>query len=374
MEATLLSEEGRGCGGAQWRAGKMSTFVWLAVLLVLCGCSSDGGGTADPGTGPGSTMDAGVGPMPDAGTNPMDDDGSLPDGDVTPPAPAPDVSVDGPYAVDIEETDIRRGNRSIDVAVHKPRTRGAYPMIVFMPGFQLKTKFYLPLVQRWASHGFIVVRVDAPGGIFDVSHVEMTADVQFVIDWALEQESIWSIHDGTIAASGHSLGGKLASMTTGADARVAALLGIDPVNGGNPFSGFNEDLPDVLPAAVEGKAIPMGFFGELTDATASGGGTACAPAAGNYAHFFSAATSSPWVVSWEIEGADHMDFVFDKSGCGLNCGLCKNGDADEESVRDKVLRLSTAFWLKHLSHVEGFDALLTGAELPEGVNVMVSTK
>lgn len=372
MVATLLSEQGRSCGGAWLRIGGTGLGVSLSLLLGLSGCATDDGGRSFE---PGPSMDAASDPVVDAGMDAVVDDGPTEDADVvTPPEPAPDVSVDGPFAITTEETTIRRGNRNVDVAVHMPETRGAYPMVAFMPGFQLKTKFYLPLIHRWASHGFIVVRVDAPGGLFDVNHVEMTSDVQFAIDWALEQDSVWPIHDGTIAVAGHSLGGKLATMVTGADERIAALLGIDPVNGGNPFSGFNEELPDVLPGAVEGRAIPMAFFGELTDSGAGGGGQACAPAEGNFAHFFSAATSSPWVVSWEIEGADHMDFVFDKAGCGLNCGLCKNGEADEGSVRDTVSRLSTAFLLTHLHHIDGFDELMTGGELPAGVNVMVSTK
>ena len=61
-----------------------------------------------------------------------------------------------------------------------------------------------------------------------------------------------------------------------------------------------------------------------------------------------AAASAPWVAAWELEGADHIDFVFDTSTCGLACSFCRSGGADEAAVRAAIETLAVAFghdWL-----------------------------
>jgi pimeloyl-ACP methyl ester carboxylesterase len=221
------------------------------------------------------------------------------------------------------------------------------------------------LLERWASHGFVVVRADPPASLMSSSHPAQTLDAQAVLDWALDAGGPvgpW-VDPGRVAASGHSAGGKITTMLAFADERVGALLGLDPVNGSGPF-GYTADQPDIVPEQVEPLAIPIGLLGETTDATAGLGGQACAPAAQNFQTFYDAATSSPWVAAWELVGADHIDFVFDSSTCGLACSLCRDGAADGNVVRETVQTLATAFLRRHLLGEPAQEAWLLGELLP----------
>jgi predicted dienelactone hydrolase len=200
-----------------------------------------------------------------------------------------------------------------------------------------------------------------------VNHVEMAADVGAVIDWAIEPDGVLAgrVDATRVAVMGHSLGGKIAAMTAGADARVTALFGIDPVNAGNPVTGFSAALPDILPETLLPLTIPMGFAGETTNA--EGFGQPCAPRAGNFEQFYGAATASPWAASWEIEGADHMDFP---DSCALLCGSCSAGSADPAAVRATTQTLAVAFLRLHFLADGAQEAWLTGASVPAGVTAL----
>ncbi len=357
--------------------------TWIACLtgIAALGCGDDGGADddaladdagAEVEVGPDADGDADGDPdtLPEttddgAADEPTDDGGFEDDGG----APV-DPSVPGPFTWTVVDDEVVRGSRTTPVSALIPDApAGATrPLVLFLPGFQMQSAWYLPLLERIASHGFVVVRADPPASLMSSSHPEQTLDAQAVLDWALDAGGPLGgrVDAARVAASGHSAGGKISTMLAFADTRVTALLGLDPVNGSGPF-GYTADQPDIVPEQVEPLAIPIGLLGETTDATAGLGGQACAPAAQNFLTFYDAATSAPWVASWELVGADHIDFVYDTSTCGLACGFCRDGAADGRVVQATIQTLAVAFLRRHFLGELPQDAWLLGESLPADV-------
>ena len=265
---------------------------------------------------------------------------------------------------------VNRGNRRTPVVIYVPNGTQPRASILFLPGFQLESHRYTPLMEHLVSHGFIVIRADPPDPLFGVNHLEMSGDAQAVIDWTLDaQRSFSSVIDSSkVGIIGHSLGGKISSMVAHRDARVTALFGIDPVNGGHPQQGYSNELPDILPDELQSLSIPIGLVGETTDDGSLGGTQACAPADVNYSHFYDAAIQSSWTAEWTIEGADHMDFVDDTSLC-LSCGFCQDGSADKIQVLSQLRALSVAFFKLHHYQDVTMTPWLTGALVDSSIRL-----
>ncbi|MEM9070981.1 MAG: hypothetical protein AAGE52_20895 [Myxococcota bacterium] len=342
--------------------------VWVNVALVCCfACGDDDGrirdaATTDSATATDSAVRTDAGTLADTGTDAaaaLDAsdgvDSAVPGGDA-PTGP-------GRATVEVREDAIMRGDRRIPVAAYLPGEPA--PLVLFLPGFQLESRRYDALCRRVASHGFVVVRADPPAALLSVSHTAMQADAGAVLDWALGELAV----SGGAGAMGHSLGGKVSTMLAGGDARIVALLGIDPVNGGNPFTGYSAELPDVVPAVTQTLSIPVGYLGETTNGSAGLGGMACAPTDQNYATFFEGSTAASSAAEWTFAMADHMDFVPDVAGCGFTCSACPNGGADESVVQAGMMTLATAFFRRHLKAEAAMDAFLVGPQVPAGVTV-----
>jgi pimeloyl-ACP methyl ester carboxylesterase len=359
-------------------------FMGMASVLALLAACGDGGEEPDAATDPG--RDAGPGVDGDAATPPgadAGDDGD--DGGVDPGADAaaptddggavagalPDAA--GPWTVTTAEGSVTRASRTTPVVGYVPDGAGPYPLVVFAPGFQLESRRYEPLCERLASHGFVVVRADPDAGSPFVpgstNHVEMRDDLIAVIDWATgDAPFAGSVDASRIGATGHSLGGKLATMVAAQDERVGALLGIDPVDGGGGPLGGSEATPDIVPSESSSITAPVGFIGETTNAEASGGffAMACAPADQNFQQFYEGTAAARWAAEWEVADADHMDFVWDKSGC-TTCGACQpEGTADEDAVRAATATVTVAFFRRHLAGEAAMDPYLTGDRVPAG--------
>lgn len=300
-------------------------------------------------------------PVADA---PGDPDASEPQGT------APDGP--GPHAWTTGTTTVSRGNRKTPAVVYVPNRPqdGPFPVVVFVPGFQTDSGSYRRTIERIASHGFVVVRCDPPDPLIGVDHREMAADVSAVLDWVLGTGSpAAGVADpARIAAMGHSLGGKVATMTAFLDARIGALLALDPVNGGGP-SGYADSRPDIVPDQVTPLTIPMGFAGETTNGTGSLLSPACAPTDQNFQTFYEAAVNAPWVAEWTFAGADHMDFL-DVEECNWTCrAACAQGSAAPEAVVAGTRTLSVAFLRHALKDEAAMLPWLVGAQVPTGVTV-----
>lgn len=359
-------------------AAVMRTATLIALLLTAC----DGG--ASPDAGPDGRRDAATATDAGAATDASTvrdaaaalDAGGDDDAGLTADAGAADSGVSsrdpaaaGPLAVDASRSEtLDRGGRSIPITVHMPAGDGRVPLVLLLPGFQVSSAQYTTLANRVASHGFVVVRAEPEeGGGFvpNPDHVEMAGDGRAVIDWAIGNLA-GRVDPERVGVMGHSLGGKLAFMIAAGDPRVDAIFGVDPVNGGGgPGMGYTTTRPDIVPELVERLTVPIGLPGELFSSTGGGGfSMACAPADQNYQTFYDAATASPWVVQWTLEGADHMDFVDDRASCGTACSVCAAGPADPATVRDATATLAAAFFLRYLASDAAMDAWLTGASVP----------
>ncbi len=331
----------------------------ISLVLALAGCG-DGSSDADGGS---PTADAGVGIDAGASDAGALDAAAVDAGGEDAGFTGADPTGDGPFTVSTQAGSVERDGRTTPVTAHVPDGAGPSPLVLFLPGFQLGSERYAPLCDRLASHGYVVVRADPPASLLAVSHVAMRDDAIAVLDWAATELPV----SGAVGLMGHSLGGKVTTMVAGMRAGVGALLGIDPVNGGNPFSGYSATLPDIVPEVTATLTMAVGYLGETTNASGGVGGMACAPADQNYATFYDGSTMSPWAAEWTFEGADHMDFVSDTAGCGFTCSACTDGTADAATVQASTATLMVAFFERHLRGRGDVDAYLTGAMVPSGV-------
>lgn len=250
--------------------------------------------------------------------------------------------------------------------VYMPDDSGLWPLVMFLPGFQLSVDLYKLTLERVASHGFVVVGAQPPASLLSVSHVEMTSDALAVLDWAQDPKGPIAnkVDPSRVGMSGHSLGGKLSVMAAFRDPRIRAVITLDPVNGGNPISGYSEALPDIVPDQVAPLTIPLGFVGEDWSATHASFGQPCAPPDQNYKTFYAAATLALWKARWTFGGADHMDFVDNPGACGFTCSVCPDGPGDDASQVAGARTLLVAFFRRHLNGELGMEKWLTGDLVP----------
>ena len=274
-----------------------------------------------------------------------------------------DLSLPGPFAITTRSGVTARAGRSIPWTASYPTSPGSpRPLLLFAPGFQIPSSAYADLMSHVASWGFVAVRADPVAGLVNASHPAMVLDLRAVLDNLLAPGALpIAVDAGRIALAGHSLGGKLAVMMAGADARVGAVYAFDPVNNAGPST----DLPNILPQGIALQAIPFGFAGELLDGGGGGtGGQACAPLALNYQTFFNAATSAPAAYEWTLHGAAHMDFLTNREQCGFLCSFCRVGTLST-AVTHRFMRSSTVAFLRtHLLDEPGLCASLNGADVP----------
>ncbi len=103
------------------------------------------------------------------------------------------------------------------------RAHGPYPVVLFVHGYDQTADFYAPLLERWASAGYVVIGPTypilsgIPGGPSHVDYNQLFGDTTFVIDQTLAAAGtpIAGLADGArIAAAGHS-DGEMVSFTLG---------------------------------------------------------------------------------------------------------------------------------------------------------------
>jgi dienelactone hydrolase len=124
-------------------------------------------------------------------------------------------------------------NRTLDTTFWYPavtdggppdRMHGPYPLVLFVHGYDQTAAFYAPMLERWASAGYVVagptfpILSGIPGGASHVDYDKLFGDVAFVISQAITSgpdTPIGKLVDGTrIAAAGHS-DGEMVSFTLG---------------------------------------------------------------------------------------------------------------------------------------------------------------
>ncbi len=269
-----------------------------------------------------------------------------------------DPNVDGPAATMISNRMFTAPSTGemVALACHHPTTAGPFPLVLVMPGFSLPTSQFVGYAQRLASHGFAACLVAYNVSFFSPSHANAANEVRDALDWLATQTDL-PLDLTRVGTLGHSLGGKLAFMVAAADARVDAVLGLDPVDTAPPGCSA-QNCPDVS-GTLATLAIPSGVLGETLDATAAGFGQACAPAADNFATFYAAANSPAFSVT--INGANHMSFLDNVSTCGFTCSVCRPATAPNATVNGMARAYAAAFFSKTLRQQDAYDAYLTGA-------------
>lgn len=307
---------------------------------AAAGGAGQGGSTiAAPGTGGGADGGGGGG----QGGSPSVND---------PDAP-------GPYSFDEVSDEITVGQDTFEVTALVPSNgpdAGPYPAVVIAHGFQLPASQYRNYAERLASFGYVAILADYPTSFFGLSHVEVANDLIGALDWAIDAPALAGQVDASLVGmTGHSLGGKTALLAATLDARIDAVLAIDPVD--SSMNCSPQDCPDVS-NLMSGLDIPTGFLGETLDS--AGGFQPCAPAADNYQTFYAGAQSPSFEVT--VIGANHMSFLDNVASCGFTCNFCQNPTADNATVNAMAVAYAAAFFERHLRGIPGYDAYLTGSE------------
>ena len=255
-----------------------------------------------------------------------------------------DVSKPGPFStvrIDLK-ADVNRAN--IDLTVIGPSDDGKeitkrgtpLPWVLLSPGFLTDRKQYQGYGDRLASFGIVTVLQKSPN---ESNHARYRDDTIELIGWLLSPTGMGSdrisgrLDRNRLGMVGHSLGGKISFLVAQADARVKAVLGIDPVDQRDPSaaSGMSKIK---LPAGV-----PIGYLGETVSQT---GGMPCAPANANYEVLYKASPSPAFSITFN--GAAHMDFVDNPAMC-WNCGFCGTGTAPKDRTNKLAIKYTAAYFL-----------------------------
>ena len=281
--------------------------------------------------------------------------------------PAPDPGESGAYAFAASSAQLGSGGGAFGadattLTVLTPEGKNL-PVVLMLPGFQLNPSDYTSTREHLASHGFYVVSPSFPGSLFEPkNNVELRDITLTILDWIETQAAgplSGVIDPSKLAAVGHSLGGKIGLLTASGDARIDAILGIDPVDSGPPFAFDPAEYPSVTPELMGQIQVPLLLMGETTNGSGGSTGQACAPADNNFQEYYKAAASPAMEV--DVLGANHMSFL-DNPNC-LVCFACPSGSDDPATTRLITRRLAVAFLTQQLLADNTYDSWLTGADL-----------
>lgn len=236
-----------------------------------------------------------------------------------------------------------------------PTTPGTYSVVIIQHAFEITNHSYDQIASQIASHGFVVIlprMYDAGIGPLigmPTAAIE-TQRAAVVLDWIptqIDRLPGIELNNARVGLAGHSRGGKVAFGVADAGAtRVAALVGIDPVDGtGGP--GGNQ------PRVVDG----LFDFNIPTLILGAGLGGPCAPEGDNYQQFFDACPSpSVLVVATDYGHGDMLD----EETAALAANVCPS-NTDREPMRRLTAGLLVAFFRAHLQNdsptPDGIDAI-----------------
>jgi len=212
--------------------------------------------------------------------------------------------------VDATFVDASRG-RTIGVTIYYPAASGAFPLVVFAPGYAVSAATYATLEQEVAGTGFVLAAVDFPLSSTAVTSdpvrdpVAQATDVSFVISSLLDTATRPAELSDRIAATpvgviGHSDGGITAAgvayNSEYADSRVGAAVTLSGAEAFFPGDWFTTASPPLL--AIHGDADEVNPFGASET-------------------IFDGATASKWLV--KVQGGSHLGpFTTDPSVDGVS--------------------------------------------------------
>jgi chlorophyllase len=336
-----------------------STIVLFAVLVFVAGCGSDASsssnnGTWDAGDSSGTdtrstdtatdtASDASSGDVSDTRTNLDTGGGEDAQGGDDLYVGASDPYAQGALSVTVTDIAAEQAGAPVPMQVYEPQQPGRYGVVVFQHGFQMQNVYYSTILERLASHGFVVIAPQMTGGsLFDSPSAGEEADEAKTVYAWLETNLAAQIsvtpsfdHVGLI---GHSRGAKVIWLVMSNDASFAdALAGVDPVDGtGGPLGGEERVIDGQFafspPVFILGTGLgPEENFGQ-----------ACAPTGDNHEQFYSASPSPAWHLVATEHG--HLDMLDDETPrCGAACTLCPSGE-DKSTMRALTAGTLVAFF------------------------------
>ncbi|MBI4815802.1 MAG: alpha/beta hydrolase [Deltaproteobacteria bacterium] len=135
---------------------------------------------------------------------------------------------------DFEGGSLDLAGAQISVKVYAPLGSSASPLLTLMHGLQRNGSFHADLARTLASRGFVVLVPDMPCSVLSCDHDANAAQLSALIDWGLAQNTtsglrlFGRIDPDRIGVLGHSWGGLASTLLAGQDARVDALVALDP--------------------------------------------------------------------------------------------------------------------------------------------------
>lgn len=348
--------------GMGFLQGARAGATLLALSLLGCGGSStiapdpatDGSTDPDSQT-PDSTGDD-TSPLPDTGTT------------ETAPPPAANYTVAGTHATSKKDTTVSGQSVHCLFPSDAPPAAG-FPGVAFAHGFQLSNGNYDQILTHIASWGYVVCSTNFPGSLLSQDHNDVaTALTSTRIAMAAGTlAGLPKVDAGHIAAAGHSLGGKGATMAVLADPAFVAALTFDPVDGnpGNPLGGGPDaQHPQLAPTQTAKLKVPMGYFGATQSHCSSGGigSSPCAPTGLDAAALYAGTATTVPRYLWTVWDFGHMQFL-DDPNCGFTCNACVAGTSSTVAARKVAIKATAvAFLERHLRGDLSAQSYLDGAK------------
>lgn len=198
------------------------------------------------------------------------------------------------------------------------------PLVVLRHGFARSKANMARWGRHFASRGWVAVTPTSRSGLLAVDYERDANDLVDVVDWVAAADAgsgapAPGVTDlGRVAVAGHSAGATVATLAAARDARIGALVLLDPVDNGGRAA-----------RAAAALAVPaVALFAEpaLCNAFANG------------AAIFAALGGPSYGVA--VHGADHCDPEWPS---GIGCALACAGDGWDLRHSLRFRRYATAF-------------------------------
>lgn len=145
-------------------------------------------------------------------------------------------------------------------------TTGKAHLVLLLPGFGASYQLYSAYAEHLASHGYWVAGMDfvKQTNAYDAEHDYRARQVSMAIDYLKAQPQYAAELDTDSAAIvGHSMGGKVAFYAASLDARIKAVVALDPVNGGGPPCFIAPDECAKYPVAPNPARVQVGVLDSM---------------------------------------------------------------------------------------------------------------
>jgi len=262
--------------------------------------------------------------------------------DDAPPAYVSPGAFYAPGSLNVQVIKVARGSAPVPLDIYAPEEANNYPVVMFLPGFTASRRHYETILRHLASHGFVVVapQMYREGCYFCAPPPALeAAEGLILLGWIRRRLSDFvpaAADMQPVGIAGHSRGGQIAfRMALAAGDRIAAVAGVDPVDGLEMFaqtkitdSPFALDTPAYILGTGLGPVMPDNAVFPL----------ACAPADIGHAAFYAVCGGPAWhAVATEYGHADMLD---EEDFVG---GVCPGGP-DRDSMRAFAAGTLAAFF------------------------------